>query len=964
MTSRGQQSWANDTKAYFLEADKPLNNITLSGSPLLVLTNSGGELYGNGTPIDQTSNWSLFYTLSNEILFDPCHTLRVIGNDLYFDNELLARAGDISNVADWYLYPALSNVELDTSVGILFDGSLLTKTASGLSYNGQLLGANWSSFPALSNVSMGVYGINFSGGLLNSSGSSLFFNGSNYSPSQWSVYPALQNVTMSGYILFDTLAVEFRDTAPSLLNSASGVLFYNAQPIYTGTSGDVSQWANFPAVNNITAGSNPLYIGDGNNSLIVSNSAVQMDSESFVDIFIDRLADVNNGRFRVLASNGTGGEITMVADSDFTDNIGGFVDIKALSAGSLAPTAPSRVNVEAATLTLTAGAVGAPAFVPGSVNILSGAGTGVQILTATGVINIAGGTTTTLAGGAGVFLDGGVNDVNVASNQTLFVNTISPNGNALVEVTNGIGTNFIAGVTTSYCAIPYIAALNVIPVSPATSVDIPALNIISPSGSIVFGTSGQSITADAPAVSFRPSQDIYVAKNGSDTTGNGGVLRPYQTITKALTERALLSSSVEVTINLDSGTYVESIIIPQNTYVIGVPSGETRQPTNITGTITFTATGQAGLSFITLSGKLEHIGAGGVVSVFNCLITGSSADLTIFLNGASAQLLVSECRVTSGAGDQVGILVDDGVLAMRDVIQNHNGIASAIVFSGGASSSIRQCNILSLSSANNVDSIIRFLNSATHNAEITFSKLQYNVNTTDVVGSKCCIQFNNSGTINAQIVQNLLLCPGAITGSPNVEAIQKIGAGAVNFTYGDLQCSSTAQYISPAINDTALIPVQQGAYASFSSSATQVVAGANVVTGITHNTTEVNTRYYSLTGGNIRVLRSGLYEIATNIQLDKSGGGTSVCAFWFQTSPDNTTWTDVDRSASEITIQGTTGECLAVISLLLNVPANDYIRVVFASADATMAATARAAQAAPFVRPAVPSIITNLKMLN
>jgi hypothetical protein len=41
------------------------------------------------------------------------HTLESIDGDLYFDNELLAKANDIQDIADWALYPALSNVDMN-----------------------------------------------------------------------------------------------------------------------------------------------------------------------------------------------------------------------------------------------------------------------------------------------------------------------------------------------------------------------------------------------------------------------------------------------------------------------------------------------------------------------------------------------------------------------------------------------------------------------------------------------------------------------------------------------------------------------------------------------------------------------------------------------------------------------------------------------------------------------------------
>ena len=44
---------------------------------------------------------------------DVSHTLESIDGNLYFDNELLAKAGDIQDIADWALYPALGNVDMN-----------------------------------------------------------------------------------------------------------------------------------------------------------------------------------------------------------------------------------------------------------------------------------------------------------------------------------------------------------------------------------------------------------------------------------------------------------------------------------------------------------------------------------------------------------------------------------------------------------------------------------------------------------------------------------------------------------------------------------------------------------------------------------------------------------------------------------------------------------------------------------
>jgi len=64
--------------------------------------------------------------------------------------------------------------------------------------------------------------------------------------------------------------------------------------------------------------------------------------------------------------------------------------------------------------------------------------------------------------------------------------------------------------------------------------------------------------------------DIHVALNGSDSTGDGSASNPYLTIAKAITERGNISSSIDVCIRLYSGSYNETIVLPNHTSIEGV----------------------------------------------------------------------------------------------------------------------------------------------------------------------------------------------------------------------------------------------------------------------------------------------------------------------------------------------------------------------------------------------------------
>jgi hypothetical protein len=148
------------------------------------------------------------------------------------------------------------------------------------------------------------------------------------------------------------------------------------------------------------------------------------------------------------------------------------------------------------------------------------------------------------------------------------------------------------------------------------------------------------------------------------------------------------------------------------------------------------------------------------------------------------------------------------------------------------------------------------------------------------------------------------------------------------------------------------------AYGSFSSSQTQLQTGgiANTPTAITYDTVEL-VKGVALVPGSpsqIRVSNTGVYKFLYSIQLDKSGGGNSVCDIWVRRNGTN-----VPRSAGQAVVAGNNGETLPCVEYLLSLNANDFVEVVFSSTDVTMAVTAFPENLVVGI-PAVPSIITNI----
>lgn len=153
-------AFPNDTfyapgKSYYLKnpVDDLLvgGSITMDGSPPIVLTNGGGFLAVGGK--DVAAGWSAFPTLSNTIAFDGANNLSNVSGNLYFNDELLAVAGAISNVADWSLYPAIGDVDLQTNSLLMKAGIALSNTGNIISFGSDVLNTKlWSTLPATQSV--------------------------------------------------------------------------------------------------------------------------------------------------------------------------------------------------------------------------------------------------------------------------------------------------------------------------------------------------------------------------------------------------------------------------------------------------------------------------------------------------------------------------------------------------------------------------------------------------------------------------------------------------------------------------------------------------------------------------------------------------------------------------------------------------------------------------------------------
>ena len=151
---------------------------------------------------------------------------------------------------------------------------------------------------------------------------------------------------------------------------------------------------------------------------------------------------------------------------------------------------------------------------------------------------------------------------------------------------------------------------------------------------------------------------------------------------------------------------------------------------------------------------------------------------------------------------------------------------------------------------------------------------------------------------------------------------------------------------------------------AFTSTVTQTQTGgvANTPTPLTFNITDIsNGVVLGSPASQIVVPYDGTYEFIYSAQLDKSGGGTDICDIWLRRNG-----TDIPNTTGQFAVVGPAGEIVPCVEYLLDLSANDAVELVFASPDATMAATffpAWTTPADPYDRPAVPSVIATMKLI-
>ena len=401
-----------------------LNNATLANSTTPYYALAG----------ESAKNWYNFPSQNGEVLLidsSGTQVLQSIAGNLYYNNELLAKAGDISNVADWADYPALFPVNINgqtisdvssitvnntLTADVIQNGALFN--TGGIQSQGGIIAGSISTDPnppfAVGDVKTTT--VHASG--LVSAGS---VTSSGAITAQGGVDMANTAITRAS-----SVGISNSGFAPyGSLTSPDGVaLTWNGASITTGSGGNASAWANYPAVTNINANSNnvnsiatanattvnaglinitssnittsnaPLTLASTNSNInLTAYNNISENAGANLNLTVDRGASITlPANMTLTAQNGLGGNVIINSEGGYSVagqqvgygaitlnafgatnqafGLGGKIDLNAYSAGAGEYGGfTSRVSASASTIALSAGAVPTFPGLAGSMNM-------------------------------------------------------------------------------------------------------------------------------------------------------------------------------------------------------------------------------------------------------------------------------------------------------------------------------------------------------------------------------------------------------------------------------------------------------------------------------------------------------------------------------------------------------------------------------------------------------------------
>ena len=454
---------------------------------------------------ESARNWYQFPALNGTVLLADAagiQTLQAIGNDLFYNGELLAKAGDIQDIAAWADYPAINNVNMDgfslldvsgltvnngATMGSLLVSNGITSQANIITPTLQIAGAAIPSLGQITTTTLAASG-QIQAGSVNSGS----ITGSSISGTSLATSGGLDMIN-TAITRASSVGISNAGAAPyGALTSPDGVMLtWNGQAVTTGAAGNVAQWANYPAVATVNMASNPINnagtinatgvtVGNGSSGLLVANRLTSLAGASDPGMSITA--------YQGLSVTADAGNITTTAGA-----VSGSGNISTTARGVITDTAYGEVHAITNNFEVTADGGLNPITTP-NINLVAQNGNGGQINISANPGSIAalgGKINITANGGTVVLPTDPPTSVTVGGEVNILANTGS---GGLYTLTSAV--NIAAAGVNSYAgAIPPVGSLA--------------------GYNFIYGTTGVSICAGLPSSGFQLPGTTYLYGLGS-----------------------------------------------------------------------------------------------------------------------------------------------------------------------------------------------------------------------------------------------------------------------------------------------------------------------------------------------------------------------------------------------------------------------------------------------------------------
>jgi hypothetical protein len=551
--------------------------------------------------------------------------------------------------------------------------------------------------------------------------------------SLWADYPAVGRINVAGFGL-------------SSISSLTEVSSINGAPYPPVVSS--ADWSLYPAISSIDAALFDL--NNVNNITMPANGIIVAAGQ--LSIFSDLAGSLN------IAANG-GGDVNIGTGNQ------GDINIATAGTGNEVTIAGDVVNLDATVgvrISNTLDMVG-----QSIINVLNLNGSNASNLTIASTAEIV------LQGATNAQLECSAGSVNMVGQQ-----------DANLSATTGAVN--ITGLTEISLQGPVTVGSTVAPKDVTVNGKVSATSdVIAFSGTTNYSLSTIGATIGA-LVSSNQQYNYWVAVNGSDTTGNGSVIKPFATVTGALAATLSISDTIPININIAAGTFTENPTVTRNnTFLVGNVGVADAV---IIGTVTFdpaaTATVSQGMSGITVVGNLvcnDAIAFDINYYIQFCNITSYTAvAINAFSTGTgNNSLILNNTVVTQNVTANAAIVLNSVRLNAIQAQINNTTTGACVSCNGTGSMSLFGCTLTAAGTAT-ASALVTYINAVSNGTASSFSLNTFTYTAGTAGAAKAAFFFNNAGALAGAttINNNVFALPGAAA------LIQRPGIGSIAIAFG------------------------------------------------------------------------------------------------------------------------------------------------------------------------------------